>query len=70
METLQNLLVAKATGAGGSDADYRQLRDQLLAEASLREILPTFFVQSGTFRSFGHILKRIMDGIVALKTVR
>lgn len=58
VETLQNLLVAKATGAGGSDADYRQLRDQLLAEASLREILPTFLRTARDLSQFWAYIKK------------
>jgi hypothetical protein len=39
VEQLQNLLVARATGAGGDDSDYRALRAELLAINQLAPLL-------------------------------
>jgi hypothetical protein len=42
VEQLQHLLVARATGEGGEDADYRALREELLAVKQLEPLLPRF----------------------------
>jgi hypothetical protein len=42
LEALQNLLVARATGGGGDDAEYRRLRSDLLNDARLKAKLPRF----------------------------
>ena len=42
VETLQNMLIAHATGSPGSDSDYRELRRELLMEEGVSDLLPTF----------------------------
>lgn len=42
VESLQNLLIGRATGGGGNDVDYRELRDSLRGDDELKDLLPTF----------------------------
>ena len=45
VETLQNILISKATGGGASDLDYKAIREELLAEEAMKPLIPSF-VQS------------------------
>lgn len=42
VESLQNILIARATGGTADDAGYRALREELIGEPSLRDRLPSF----------------------------
>jgi hypothetical protein len=42
VETFQNMLVSYATGGGGDDLEYRVLREELMAESTLADVLPRF----------------------------
>lgn len=42
VETLQNLLVSFATGGTAENAEYRRLRDEILAEPAIIDVLPRF----------------------------
>lgn len=52
VESLQNLLIARATGGGGNDGDYRVLRDTLRADDALADLLPTFVRTSRDLSQF------------------
>lgn len=54
IESLQNVLVARATGVGGvgDDAQYLQLRQQLLADGKIAPLLPSFVRTSRTLNQF------------------
>jgi len=41
-EVLQDILIARATGQPASDQDYRRVRMELIAEPSVRALLPDF----------------------------
>jgi len=54
VESLQNVLVARATGVGapGDNAQYLQLRQALLANEELAQLLPSFVRTSRTLDQF------------------
>jgi len=41
-ETLQNLLVAYATGEGADEREYRELRQVFVSDSTLAALLPRF----------------------------
>jgi len=59
VESLQNLLVARATGGGGNDADYRALREALRSNEGLRDLLPTFVRTSRDLAQFWAYIQKI-----------
>ena len=58
VETLQNMLIARATGSNASDIDYRELRDELIASPDLRELLPSFVRTSRELAQFWAYIKK------------
>lgn len=56
-ESLQNLLIAHATGGSESDADYRQLRQALLADGSLQDLVPGYVRTCRTLFQFWQFIK-------------
>ena len=57
VETFQNLLISYATGGQVTDAEYRSLREQLVAEPQLKEILPRFVPTNRDFNQFWPFIK-------------
>jgi TIR domain len=51
-ETLQNVLIARATGGSADDPTYRSLRDELLSEFEIRDRLPAFVRTSRDLSQF------------------
>ncbi|MEQ1795578.1 MAG: toll/interleukin-1 receptor domain-containing protein [Nitrospira sp.] len=63
VETMQNLLIARATGSvTASDSDYRSLRNRLLAESVLRDILPSFLRTARDLSQFWAYIKKDFTG--------
>lgn len=52
VESLKNMMVAYATGEQTSEADYRQLRDDLIAEPLLKNRLPPCVLTNRTLGEF------------------
>jgi hypothetical protein len=52
VETFQNLLVSYSTGGQGDDLEYRVLREELIAENSIGDLLPRFVRTSRDLRQF------------------
>lgn len=52
VESLKNVLVAKATGEATSEADYRQLRHELIAHPFVKDKLPRFVHTCRTLGEF------------------
>lgn len=61
-ESLQNLLIARATGGGGSDVDYRELRDTLRGDVELRDLLPTYVRTSRDLSQFWAYIQKQSGG--------
>ena len=59
VESLQNLLIARATGGGGNDVDYRELRDTLRADDELKDLLPTFVRTSRDLAQFWAYIQKL-----------
>jgi hypothetical protein len=56
-ETLQNLLIATATGSTEPDADYGQLRLAMIGEASLAALTPRFVHTNRSLGQFWQFIK-------------
>jgi hypothetical protein len=56
-ETLQNLLISHATGGSESDADYRQLRQALIADATVETLVPGYVRTCRTLSQFWQYIK-------------
>lgn len=56
-ETLQNILVATATGGSEKDADYADLRRILLAQAPLATLVPRFIHTNRSLSQFWQFIK-------------
>lgn len=59
VETFQNLLISWATGSPWDEAEYKNLRDELLATSPTRDIVPRFLHYCGDMRQFWHFIKGI-----------
>lgn len=57
VETLQNLLVSYSTGGQVTDAEYRQLRTDLLADPTIRDQLPRFVRTCRDLRQFWQFIQ-------------
>src|SRR5437868_1246243 len=61
-ESLQNLLIARATGGDGNDNDYRELRDSLRSDSDVRDLLPTFVRTSRDLAQFWAYIQKQAGG--------
>lgn len=61
VEYLQNTLIARATAKECSDADYQYLREQLMANSSIKGLLPSFVRTSRTLSQFWGMIKPKID---------
>jgi Abortive infection C-terminus len=57
IETLQNLLIAQATGGQGDEKEYRQLRQQILDNMQIRDLAPRFLRTCRTLTQFWQFIK-------------
>ncbi|CAN5735913.1 hypothetical protein BH23GEM5_BH23GEM5_24890 [soil metagenome] len=57
VEALQNLLVSAATGGTEDNTEYRRLRDELLAEPTLIDLLPRFLHTCRDLNQFWGFIK-------------
>jgi hypothetical protein len=62
VQTIENLLVARATGSAASNEDYLELRQVLLGDPSLRELLPAFLRTARSLPEFLAQIKRDYSG--------
>lgn len=58
METLQNILVSRATGGVADERAYRELRDVVLGNTKLRDLAPRFVVTCRNLHQFWEYAKR------------
>lgn len=57
VETLQNILIAHATGNGANNDDYRLIREELLADSSIKLLLPRFVATCRDLSQFWSFIK-------------
>jgi hypothetical protein len=57
IETLQNLLIAIATGGSCEDEDYKNLRNELLNNTEIKSYLPEFLLTIRTSGQFWQFIK-------------
>lgn len=57
IETLQNILIAIATGSSGEENEYKTLRTELLNIAQLKNVLPDFLQTNRTTAQFWQFIK-------------
>ena len=57
VDAMQDLMVAKATGSPASDTAYRELKDRLLEEPDLQNMLPPFLRMVRTIDQFWAYIK-------------
>ncbi len=57
VESLQNMLVAVATGGGGSESEYGSIRKELLSMPSIRAALPKFIQTCRDLGQFWQFIK-------------
>ena len=62
VQSLENLLVARATGSLASNEDYLQLQEILLTEPTLRELVPSFLRTARNLAEFLAQIKRDYSG--------
>src|SRR5687767_7820971 len=60
--TLRTTLVSRATGQGGDEALYQELREELLAHPRLRGRLPTFLQSCQSLGDFWSFIKIEIEG--------
>lgn len=60
--SLQDILVARATGGSASESDFRELRDLFMGSAELHDLLPSFVRTSRTLDQFWSYIKREAGG--------
>ena len=60
--SLQDMLVARATGGSASDSDYRELRDLFMGSAEFHDLLPSFVRTSRSLDQFWSYIKREAGG--------
>jgi hypothetical protein len=58
VETLQNMLVSYATGGGADEEEYRALRGELMAEPSIKHLLPRFLRTCHSLSQFWGFIKQ------------
>lgn len=57
IESLQNLLIAIATGGSGDDDEYKKLRTELLNNTEVKSYLPDFLLTNRTTGQFWQFIK-------------
>src|ERR1035437_4164459 len=57
IETLQNMLIAIATGGGGEEDDYKKLRAELILNNQIKKYLPDFIQTNRTTGQFWQFIK-------------
>lgn len=57
IETLQNLLIAIATGGSGDDDEFKKLRTELLSNTEIKSYLPDFLQTNRTTGQFWQFIK-------------
>jgi len=57
IETLQNLLIAIATGGSGDDDEFKKLRTELLSNTEIKVYLPDFLQTNRTTGQFWQFIK-------------
>lgn len=57
IETLQNLLIAIATGGSGDEDEYKNLRTELINNAEIKNYLPDFLQTNRTTGQFWQFIK-------------
>lgn len=60
--SMQDMLVARATGGSADDKGYRELRDRFMATAELHDLLPTFVRTSRHLDQFWAYIQREAGG--------
>lgn len=64
VESLKNLMVARATGEAGNDGEYSRLRQKLIGNPSIKDKLPRFVRTCRSLGEFWPIIKEV-DGTYA-----
>lgn len=59
VEAFQNLLISWATGGQWNETEYKTLRDELIATAPTKEMLPRFVQSCGDLHQFWSFIKGI-----------
>jgi hypothetical protein len=62
VETLQNLLISRATGGGGNDREYRDLREWITGDPELRDLVPRFVRTSRDLSQFWAYIQKQRSG--------
>jgi hypothetical protein len=57
IESLQNLLVMRATGGAANDSEYGQLRHALMADGNIASLLPSFVRTNRSLEQFWPFIK-------------
>ena len=57
VETIQNILIAHATGSGENSSDYETLRYYLLKEIDIKNLLPKYVITCRNLQQFWQFIK-------------
>ena len=57
VETMQNLLIAHATGSGENSSEYELLRFYLLKELDIKDLLPKYVITCRNLQQFWQFIK-------------
>ena len=57
LERLQNLLIAHATGGQADDGEYRKLRQEVIENTRVRDVVPSFLRTCRTLAEFWQFIK-------------
>lgn len=57
IESLQNMLIAIATGRSGSDEDYKRLRNNLINNNDIKNLIPDFIITNRDTQQFWQYIK-------------
>jgi DNA-binding MarR family transcriptional regulator len=58
LESLQNMLLSRATGGTPSDVDYKAIREELVSDPTIRPLLPRFVVTCRDLFQFWEFIKK------------
>lgn len=61
IETIQNILVARATGGQVSDTEYVQIRSKLIANSAIKNKIPSFLTNCRNLDQFWGFIKQKYD---------